>query len=125
LAASVDFVGILFVLWGALTVLVGVSTLALAVGAVTLLTSQPGGRHVAAGLTVGAFGALAIIAILWGAAHVGVGIPLRRRRHWARTIALLLGSVDLILLPYGTALGCYALWVLLNGESKKLFESSI
>ena len=125
MAASVDFVGILFVLWGALTILVGVSTLALAVGAVTLLTSQTGGRHVAAGLTVGAFGALAVIAILWGAAHVGVGIPLRRRRHWSRTIALLLSSVDLLLLPYGTALGCYALWILLNAEAKRLFESAV
>jgi hypothetical protein len=125
LAASVDFVGILFILWGALTILVGVSTMALAVGAVALLTSQTGGRHVAAGLTVAAFGALAVIAILWGAAHVGVGVPLRRHRHWSRTLALLLGSVDLFLLPYGTALGCYALWVLLNSESKKLFESAI
>ena len=122
MAASVDLVGILFILWGALSMLVGVSTLALVAGAVTLLTSQAGGRHVAAGITVAAFGALAVIAILWGAAHVGVGVPLRRRRHWSRTTALLLGSVDLLLLPYGTALGAYALWVLLNGEAKKLFD---
>ena len=30
------------------------------------------------------------------------------------------GSVDLLLLPYGTALGVYALWVLLNEDGKKL-----
>ena len=35
--------------------------------------------------------------------------------------ALALGAVDLVLLPYGTALGCYALWVLLNEDGKKLF----
>ena len=38
--------------------------------------------------------------------------------------ALLLGSVDLLLLPYGTALGVYGLWVLLREESKRLFEDA-
>ncbi len=122
---SVDFVGILFIVWGALTLLVGLSTLALVVGAIALLASSQASGQVAAGLTVAAFAAVAIIAILWGAAHVGVGLPLRRHRYWARTMALLLGSVDLLLLPYGTVLGCYTLWVLLNGEAKKLFESAI
>jgi hypothetical protein len=28
----------------------------------------------------------------------------------------------LMLLPYGTALGIYAMWVLLNEEGKKTFE---
>ena len=65
--------------------------------------------------------ALALIAIVWGLAHVAVGVPLRKRRPSARLAALTLGAVDLLLLPYGTALGCYALWVLLNEEGKKLF----
>ena len=34
----------------------------------------------------------------------------------------MLGSVDLVLLPYGTALGVYALWVLLNEDGKALFR---
>jgi hypothetical protein len=124
-ASHVDFVGVLFIIWGVLTTLVGVSTLALGVGAVALITSASrggGSGQVAAGLTAVIFAALAMIAILWGVVHVVVGVPLRRRRHWTRVIALMLGSVDLLLLPYGTALGCYALWVLLNEETKKLFE---
>ena len=67
---------------------------------------------------------LGVIAILWGVAHVAVGVPLRRRRHWSRLVALMLGSVDLLLLPYGTALGAYALWVLLREDGKKLFVRS-
>ena len=63
-----------------------------------------------------------MIAIVWGASHIVVGVPLRRRRPWSRVLALTLGSVDLVLLPYGTALGCYTLWALLNEEGKKLFE---
>jgi hypothetical protein len=122
-AAHVDFVGLLFVAWGLLTTLIGVSTLALGVGAVALIrsASRGGGGEFAAGLTAAAFAVLALIAILWGGAHVAVGIPLRQRRSWARHVALMLGSVDLLLLPYGTALGCYALWVLLNEKGKAVF----
>jgi hypothetical protein len=124
MSSHVDFAGILFIVWGLLTALVGVSTLALGIGAAALITSaaRGGGGQVAAGLTAVVFTSLAVIAILWGAAHVIVGVPLRRRRPWSRLAALMLGSVDLLLLPYGTALGCYALWVLLSDEGKKLFE---
>ena len=126
--SHVDFVGVLFIVWGLLTVLVGVSTLALGVGAVALITSASrggGGGRVAAGITAAAFTTLAFIAMLWGAAHVIVGVPLRRCTPWSRLIALMLGSVDLLLLPYGTALGVYALWVLLTEDGKALFSLRI
>jgi hypothetical protein len=124
--AHVDFLGVLFIIWGALTTLIGVSTLALGAGAVALITSSAdrgGGRQVVAGVMAAVFTALAVIAILWGIAHIVIGLPLRRRRPVARILALVLGSVDLVLLPYGTALGCYALWVLLSEKGKALFAS--
>ena len=124
MASHVNFVGILFIIWGVLTALVGLSTLALGLGAVALITSASrggGSGHFAAGLTAAAFAALALMAIVWGVGHVLIGVPLRRRRHWARLLALMLGSVDLLLVPYGTALGCYTLWVLLSEQGKKLF----
>ena len=122
--SHVDFVGVLFIVWGLMTVLVGVSTLALGVGAVALNTSasRGGGGQFAAGLTAAAFTALACIAILWGTAHVVVGVRLRRHTPWSRLMALMLGSVDLLLLPYGTALGVYTIWVLLTEDAKKLFQ---
>jgi hypothetical protein len=121
--SQVDFLGMLFILWGLLTILVGASTLALGVGALALIASSSGGgSQFAAGLTAFVFTALAIIAILWGAAHVAVGVPLRRYRPWSRLVALTLGSVDLVLLPYGTALGIYALYVLLHEKGKALFD---
>ncbi len=126
MASHLDFVGVLFIIWGALTALIGVSTLALGVGAVALIASASrggSGGQVAAVLTATAFTTLALIAIVWGVGHIVVGVPLRRRRHWARLVALMVGSVDLLLLPYGTALGCYALWVLLSEDGKALFEN--
>ena len=126
MTAHVDLLGVLFIVWGLLTTLVGVSTLALGVGAVALITSANRGEggQFAAGLTAAIFTALAIIAIVWGVAHVVVGVPLRRRRPWSRIMALMLGSIDLLLLPYGTALGLYGLWVLLHEDGKKLFLSN-
>jgi hypothetical protein len=124
MSSHVDLLGVLFILWGFLTTLVGLSTLALGIGAVALIASgaSSGGKQFAAGITAAAFTTLALIAILWGVAHIIVGVPLRRRRHWSRVAAMVLGSLDLVLLPYGTALGCYALWALLSEEGKKLFE---
>ncbi|HEY7291404.1 MAG TPA: hypothetical protein VH583_16320 [Vicinamibacterales bacterium] len=123
MAGQVDFLGVLFIVWGLLTTLVGASTLALGVGAVALMTSGVHGasRGFVASLTAALFTTLAIIAMIWGGVHVVAGITLRRRRAWARIMALTLGSVDLILLPYGTALGIYALWLLLSESGKQLF----
>jgi hypothetical protein len=124
-ATHVDFVGVLFVVWGVLTALVGLSTLALGVGAASLATSaNRAGGHVAVGVTAAAFVALAIIAIVWGVGHVWLGVLLRRHDHRARLVALMVGSIDLLLLPYGTALGCYALWVLLSERGKALFVTA-
>ncbi|MCU1381502.1 MAG: hypothetical protein JWL71_199 [Acidobacteria bacterium] len=119
----VDFLGTLFVVWGLLTVVIGLSTLALGVGAVALMTSPGEGGQVAAGVMAAAFTTFAFIAMFWGAVHVVVGIPLRRQTPWSRLAALMLGSVDLLLLPYGTALGVYALYVLLNERGKALFSA--
>jgi hypothetical protein len=35
---------------------------------------------------------------------------------------LALALVDLVVLPFGTALGVYALWVLLTNEGRHMFE---
>lgn len=115
----VDLVGIIFIIWGLLTTLIGVSTLLLGVGAVTLVRTTP--TSFAASVAAAAFTVLACLAISWGLAHAAVGISLRRRRHASRVLALTLGAVDLLLLPYGTALGCYALWVLLSERGKRAF----
>lgn len=119
-----DLVGVLCMVWGALTILIGASTLALGMAAASLITAaaDAGRGQFAASLTAATFSAFAVLAMLWGAVHVFVGIQVRRRRHWARLAAILLSCVDLLLLPYGTALGVYALWILLRDEVKPLFD---
>ena len=114
-----DLVGILFVVWGALTVVIGASMLALGLGAAMLTIGRE--DTFAARLTGAVFITLALMAILWGLAHILVGIPVRRRRPWSRMAALMLGTMDLVLLPYGTALGCFALITLLREKGKRAF----
>src|SRR5262245_36321074 len=121
----IDLVGMLFVLWGALSALIGASMLALGLGAVALVESSPrspGGGQIAAVFVAAAFTTLAVMAIIWGVAHILVGLPVQRRRHWSRLAALMLGAVDLLLLPYGTALGVFTLWTLLRQDARTAFS---
>ena len=124
--ARVDLLGVLFMVWGALTMLIGASTLALGIAAAALVASaaRAGGGQFAASLTAATFVSLAVLALIWGGVHLFVGTLVRRHRHWSRHAAIMLGTVDLLLLPYGTALGVYSLWTLLREDAKRLFETS-
>lgn len=103
--------------------LVGVSMLLLSAGALAILVG-PEGEIVgfAAGLTAAAFAAIGTFVLLWGVTHVWAGALLRRRRASGRVLMLGLAVVNLLVLPFGTALGIYALWILLTNEGRRLFE---
>lgn len=62
---------------------------------------------------------LALGALLSLGAIVGIaaGWGLLVRAPWARILAIVLGCLGLMDLPFGTALGIYTLWVLLPAES--------
>ena len=49
------------------------------------------------------------------------GIGVLKRQNWARILLLIIGFLNLIVIPIGTALGIYTIWALLNDESIKLF----
>ena len=103
--------------------LMGVAMLLLAAGALAELF-DPFGTAVefAAGVTAGVFAFIGIFALLWGGAHTWAAILLKRRRPFGRILALGLAVVNLLVLPFGTAFGAYALWVLLTDEGRRLFE---
>jgi hypothetical protein len=119
----VSLLGILFMIWGGLTMVIGASTLALGIAAAALIASGTnGGSPFVANLTVVTFTTFAILALVWGAVHLFVGAAVRRHRPSSRHAALALGTVDLLLLPYGTGLGLYSLWTLLRHDARRLFE---
>jgi hypothetical protein len=66
----------------------------------------------------------AIGAIFMTGAIVGIiaGWGLLDRQPWARMMAIILGCLNLIEMPFGTALGIYTLWVLLPAESEQEYR---
>jgi len=50
------------------------------------------------------------------------GIGLLKMKAWARIVAIIVGCLNLLHFPFGTALGVYTLWVLLNDESRTLLS---
>jgi len=122
-----DFLALLYLAWGAMFALVGIASLALMAGAIAIARSHgpvAAPSDLAAGVTAFTLGVLAVLALLWGVLHLWLGASLRRYRHWARLAALGLAVINLVLFPFGTALGAYACWVLLTEEGRKLFEPS-
>ena len=119
-----DFLGLLYLAWGAIFALVGLACFALFFGALVIARETgpvTGGPNLAAGLTAVTLVTLAALALLWGVMHMWLGAALRRYRHWARLMALGLGVINLVLFPFGTALGAYACWVLLNEKGRNLY----
>ena len=121
----VDFLSALYVTWGAIFALVSIAGFALAGGAFAIAQSSGPvgfGSEMAARLTGVTIIIISLIAVVWAVLHIVVGRMLRRLRASARLMAIGLAVGNIILLPFGTALGAYAGWVLLSEEGRKLFE---
>lgn len=121
----VDFLATLYVAWGAIFALVAIAGFALAGGAFAIAQSTGPVRfssEMAARLTGVTISIIAVIALVWAILHLVVGRQLKKYRPSARLMTLGLAVGNLILLPFGTALGVYALWVLLKDEGRRLFE---
>ncbi|MBD3317282.1 MAG: hypothetical protein GF344_15960 [Chitinivibrionales bacterium] len=68
-----------------------------------------------------------IIAVFWvavAAAGIAIGAALKQRHSWARIATIVVSIVNLLNFPIGTAVGLYALWVMLNPETIRLFDRS-
>lgn len=66
--------------------------------------------------------AIAAILVLFSAPGIIGGIGLLKKQSWARVLVLVLGIINLINIPFGTALGIYTIWVLTNKETEALFN---
>jgi hypothetical protein len=115
--------GLLHVIWGALGVLLGIAVLLLAGGAVAIAAAGSAERpDVAAAFSAVALTTVSVVLLVGGGVSVWAGAGLRRHRPAARITTLGLALLNLFLLPFGTALGIYAFWVLLNHEGRAYFE---
>ncbi|MGC9949050.1 MAG: zinc ribbon domain-containing protein [Bryobacteraceae bacterium] len=51
------------------------------------------------------------------------GWGLLQREPWARTLAIVMACLNMVNMPFGTALGIYTLWVLLPAASEQEYRS--
>jgi hypothetical protein len=118
----VKVLGVLHIVLGALGIL-GALTLMLMLGGVATAVAAEGDPDAALaipilGITGGAMVAFLVLASVPG---MVAGWGLMKFRPWARILALVLSILALILFPFGTLVGIYGLWVLLNKETERLF----
>ena len=121
-----SLLGILASLWGALASIIGVSMLLLSAGALAEgLAPLEASLSLAAGLAAVGFALFGIFALVFGAAHIWAAALLRGHKPVGRILMLALAIGNLLVLPFGTALGVYALWVLLTNDAHRLFEPAL
>jgi hypothetical protein len=118
-----DLLGVLFWVLGALYV-AGALLFAVVgtLGGLGILEPSDALQERVGGAVGAAVIALGLCAL--GGAHAVAGTGLRGRRPWARTAGLVLGVLDILCCcnaPLGTALGIFALVVLLSDEVVRLF----
>ena len=72
---------------------------------------------------VGIVGAIIVVLIVvFSLPGIVTGIGLLHCREWARILGSVLAALSLPGVPFGTALGVYGLWVLLNAETVRIFS---
>ena len=68
-------------------------------------------------------GFVAVISLVFAALSFLVGFALMNRKPWGRTLAIVVGMVELIKIPFGAALGIYTLWVQAPSASGAEYEA--
>lgn len=113
----VRLLGILFIIWGILSIVFGLIIFGLFLGG-GLLTGNEDALAVLSiiGIAVGAF------CFLTGIPEIIGGWGLLRKTQWGRVVVLIMAVFNVINPPLGTALGVYAFWVLFNPDSKALLS---
>jgi hypothetical protein len=107
-------------IWGAFGVITAAALAVLAVGAEAALIESGSVSRAELG-AVWLLGSCATTLGIGAAGAFLVARGLRRRRVSARFAALALAGLNLIVVPFGTALGVYTFWVLLNNDARREF----
>jgi hypothetical protein len=121
--AHLHLLSVLQLTWGGIMLMLGVSTGLLALGAAAVGWTSAGAEISAAVASV-AFAVFAAALLAGGAANSWAGRALNRLKPRGRLVTLGLAVANLFVLPFGTALGIYAFWVLLHNETRTFFEAS-
>jgi hypothetical protein len=123
MATHVKILGIMHIVFGALGLLAALLILIVFGGIAGLVGSHAAGHDAELAMpVVGGIGALIflVIAVL-SLPGLIAGIGLLHYYPWARVLMIVVSALHLMNIPFGTALGVYGLWALLNRETEALF----
>jgi nitrate reductase gamma subunit len=112
----VKIIAWLYILLGILGILASVFVFAIVAGA-GWISGDTIALQITLLVSIAVAGFLAVISI----PGVLVGFGLLFLQPWARVLAMVLAVLNLANIPFGTALGIYALIVLLHGDTAQLF----
>jgi hypothetical protein len=120
----VKTLAVLHIVFGSLGVLVALGMVLLFGGIAGLVgaTDTSGEAHIAIPIlgSIGAF--LFFLLLVLSLPGIIAGVGLLQFQPWARILTIVLSVLDLIHVPFGTALGVYGLWVLLSQGTERLFQ---
>jgi len=125
----IDILAILFFVWGGFQLFIGVvlALIYVGFGAVMGIAGGVGGEEelLITGVLMGGLGAVVgIFVMLFSLPSFAAGIGIRRRRPWGRIVGIVVGALALTSVPLGTALGVYALVVLIDKDVGEAFSTS-
>lgn len=86
------------------------------------------GKESSANIQLVIFAVVGVFLLLFAISGVIAALGTIRSRPWAQMMILILGCLDLICVPLGTALGIYTIWIFMHSEksgSKETKEESI
>src|SRR5262249_15492618 len=121
--SHVKVLAILHIIFGVLGVLIalGVFVFLGGIAGVIQHDNDPDAAEVVP--ILGAIGGLVLLVLLaLSIPGIAAGVGLLSYQPWARILTIVLSILDLINIPFGTALGVYGLWVLFTAEGAQLFE---
>ncbi|MDQ2730433.1 MAG: hypothetical protein M3Y56_02135 [Armatimonadota bacterium] len=123
-SSNIDTLGILWIIWGSISLLFGLGYGAL-MGFAGLATSAASVKpdDAAAGGLIAIVGiVIAVISAVCGVPCIMAGIGLRRRVGWGRILTFVMSVINVFSLPFGTALAIYSFIVLVKPEAEAEFH---
>lgn len=124
MAQHVKILGILHIVFGALGAIFALLMMTVfgGIAGVVNMTAETRDAAVAAPILVVVGGIVTIFILLISIPGIVAGVGLLQFRPWARVLTIVLSALELLHVPFGTALGIYGLWVLLSNGTETLFR---
>ena len=126
MSTHVKVLAVLFIAFSALGVVAALFLVIALGGAAGIVGAAAGPEDAAVALPIIGLTGTALVATLLILSLPGLvtGFGLLSYKPWARILGIVLCILNLLNIPFGTILGVYGLWVLLNKDTERLFAGA-